>query len=244
MNDTHGPFYAVSRAEAATPELAQARADGLKGQFVMDMHTHFLRDDTRIMTFVRQREAVGKAGWNPGARGQGADDRGPEVRQLLQGDLPRQRHQGRVHQRLVLRGAARLLPHQRDEGRRARERVNKEAGTKRMFSHAIFTPGRDGWLEKVDEEMERLQARFVEGLHDRRQHQQAPGQAPVPPRRREAHVPVLRAAGEVEQGQARPSPTSASTRASSRRRWRSSTRTCSATATSPTSARPRRTGRS
>ncbi len=31
----------------------------------MDMHTHFLRDGTQIMTFVRQREAVGKAGWNP-----------------------------------------------------------------------------------------------------------------------------------------------------------------------------------
>jgi uncharacterized protein len=69
MNDTHGPLYSVSQAEAATPELAQARADGLKGQFVMDMHTHFLRDDTRIMTFVRQREAVGKAGWNPGLAG-------------------------------------------------------------------------------------------------------------------------------------------------------------------------------
>ena len=30
----------------------------------MDMHTHFLRDDTRIMTFVNMRNAVGKAGWN------------------------------------------------------------------------------------------------------------------------------------------------------------------------------------
>jgi hypothetical protein len=30
----------------------------------MDMHTHFLRDDTRVMTFVEMRKAVGKAGWN------------------------------------------------------------------------------------------------------------------------------------------------------------------------------------
>ena len=35
----------------------------------MDCHTHFLRDDTRIMGFVRQREAVGKAGWNPALAG-------------------------------------------------------------------------------------------------------------------------------------------------------------------------------
>ena len=45
--------------------MAQERANALKDQFIMDMHTHFLRDDTRIQTFVRQREAVGKAGWNP-----------------------------------------------------------------------------------------------------------------------------------------------------------------------------------
>src|SRR5689334_9211776 len=31
----------------------------------MDMHTHFRREDTRIpITFVRQRRAVGNAGWN------------------------------------------------------------------------------------------------------------------------------------------------------------------------------------
>ena len=30
----------------------------------MDMHTHFLRDDTRLDRFVRMREAVGKSGWN------------------------------------------------------------------------------------------------------------------------------------------------------------------------------------
>ena len=34
----------------------------------------------------------------------------------------------------------------------AREKINKEAGTKRMFSHAIFTAGLDGWLDKVEED--------------------------------------------------------------------------------------------
>ena len=65
MNDTYGPVFGVSRAEAATPEMADERAKALKGQFIMDMHTHFLRDDTKIMGFVAQRAAVGKAGWNP-----------------------------------------------------------------------------------------------------------------------------------------------------------------------------------
>ena len=44
--------------------MADERASALKDQFIMDMHTHFLRDDTRIMTFVDMRTAVGKAGWN------------------------------------------------------------------------------------------------------------------------------------------------------------------------------------
>ena len=38
--------------------------NALKDQFIMDCHTHFLRDDTRIMTFLNMRIAVGKAGWN------------------------------------------------------------------------------------------------------------------------------------------------------------------------------------
>src|SRR5262249_47319819 len=50
MNDTYGPIFAVSRAEAAIPEKASERAKKLSKQFIMDMHTHFLRDDTRIQT--------------------------------------------------------------------------------------------------------------------------------------------------------------------------------------------------
>lgn len=48
----------------ATPEQANERSAKLAGQFIMDMHTHFLRPGTRIMGFVAQRNAVGKAGWN------------------------------------------------------------------------------------------------------------------------------------------------------------------------------------
>ena len=65
MNEVYGPLYGASPAEAKSVDLAQARADGLKDQFIMDVHTHFLRDDTRLEGFVRGREAVGKAGWNP-----------------------------------------------------------------------------------------------------------------------------------------------------------------------------------
>src|SRR3984893_3968127 len=69
MNDVYGPLFSVSRAEAATPEMANERARSLADQFIMDMHTHFLRDDTRLEGFVRSREAVGKSGWNPALAG-------------------------------------------------------------------------------------------------------------------------------------------------------------------------------
>lgn len=65
MNQTFGPLFGVSRAEAATPEQANQRAAALKGQFIMDMHTHFLRPGTRLLGFVSQRAAVGRIGWNP-----------------------------------------------------------------------------------------------------------------------------------------------------------------------------------
>jgi len=56
---------AVRRQPREAPHRdGQERANGFKDQFIMDMHTHFLRDDTRIMTFVEMRKAVGKAGWN------------------------------------------------------------------------------------------------------------------------------------------------------------------------------------
>src|SRR4029077_10341486 len=69
MNDVYGPLFGVSRAEAATPDGAAERADQLSGQFIFDGHTHFLREDTQLQGFVRMREAVGKAGWNPALAG-------------------------------------------------------------------------------------------------------------------------------------------------------------------------------
>src|SRR5690606_34739779 len=45
MNEVYGALFDASRAEAAEPEAAQARANRLAGQYVVDVHTDFLRDD-------------------------------------------------------------------------------------------------------------------------------------------------------------------------------------------------------
>lgn len=159
MNQVHAkgaqPLYDASTAEAASPELAQARADALKGQFVMDMHTHFLRDDTRLEGFVRSREAVGKAGWNPGLAG-----RPQTIEDLKFANYFKEIFLDSDTKLACISGSYSV--DQRDSFLTnrmkfdARERVNREAGTQRMFSHAIFTPSWPAWLDKVDEENETL----------------------------------------------------------------------------------------
>src|SRR2546423_4944731 len=45
MNDVFGPVFDVSRAEAQQPGVAAQRAGALAGQFIIDVQTHFVRDD-------------------------------------------------------------------------------------------------------------------------------------------------------------------------------------------------------
>lgn len=162
MNDTYGPLFEVSRAEAATPEMADERAKRLKQQFIMDMHTHFLRDDTRIMTFVRQRETVGQLGWNPTLRGkeQTLDDlKFPNYFKeiFLDSDTKVACISGSPSHEPIDWFLTNEMKYE------ARERVNREAGTKRMFAHAVITPGWPGWLDQVDVAIEKLKADSFKG---------------------------------------------------------------------------------
>lgn len=162
MNDTFGPIYMVSRAEAQTPEMANARAAGLKGQFIMDMHTHFLRDDTRLEGFVRGREAVGKAGWNPALAGkpQTLDD-------LKFANYFKEIYLDSDTKVALISGSGSEDPRDwfltNEMKAQTRSEVNTKARAKRMFSHAIFMPGMPGWLDKVDQDLEMLKPDSFKG---------------------------------------------------------------------------------
>ena len=162
MNDTYGPVFAVSRAEAATPEMADERAKKLKGQFIMDMHTHFLRDDTKIMTFVNQRMAVGKAGWNPALVGkeQTIDD-------LKFANYFKEVYLDSDTKVACISGAPSEVPGDwfltNEMKADARAKINKEAGTRRAFAHAIVTPGYPGWMEQVDHAIKDLKPDSLKG---------------------------------------------------------------------------------
>ena len=162
MNETYGPLYMVSRAEAQTPEMANARANALKGQFIMDMHTHFLRDDTRLEGFVRSREAVGRAGWNPTLvnKPQTLDD-------LKFANYFKEIYLDSDTKVALISGSGSedlrdwFLTNEMKA--QARSHVNQQAGSQRMFSHAIFMPGMPGWLEKAEQDHETLRPDSFKG---------------------------------------------------------------------------------
>ena len=162
MNDTFGPVFGVSRAEAATPELAQARAQDLKGQFIMDMHTHFLRDDTRLEGFVRAREAVGKAGWNPMLAG-----KPQRIEDLKFANYMKEIFLDSDTKVALISGAPSEIEADwfltNDMKVQARKRINDAAGGRRAFAHAIFTPGYPGWMEQIDRAIEELKPESFKG---------------------------------------------------------------------------------
>lgn len=154
LNETFGTVFDASRAEAATPDMAGERAAALKDQFIMDMHTHFLRDDTRLENFVRSREAVGKAGWNPALVGK------PQTLEDLKfNNYFKEIYLDSDTKVALISSSPSEIPRDwfltNEMMIDARERVNREAGARRMFAHAIFTPGWDGWLDHLEGSLQR-----------------------------------------------------------------------------------------
>jgi uncharacterized protein len=149
MNQVYGALFDVSKAEAATPAMAQERADALKDQFIMDMHTHFLRDDTRLTSFVEMRNSVGKAGWN-----KDLGDHEQTIEDLKFNNYKKEMFLDSDTKIALISSAPSDIEQDwfltNQQMADARKKINDEAGTKRLFSHAIFTPGQPGWLDQID----------------------------------------------------------------------------------------------
>ncbi|MEW6449481.1 amidohydrolase family protein [Leptospira sp. severe_002] len=154
LNETFGTIFDASRAEASTPAMAQERAHSLKDQFIMDMHTHFLRDDTRLVNFVRSREAVGKAGWNPTLV-----DKPQTLDDLKFNNYFKEMYLDSDTKIALISSSPSEIARDwfltNDMMIEARDKVNKEAGARRMFAHAIFTPGWDRWLEDLEHALQK-----------------------------------------------------------------------------------------
>jgi hypothetical protein len=136
MNEVFGRIFDASIAEAATPEMAEQRAAALSGQMVIDDQTHFLRDDTRLMGFVKQRETVGAFGWNKslGEKEQTIDD-------LKFGNYFKEIFLDSDTKIAVLSNSASEVPEDwflpQELVFRTRDKVNEEAGSRRMLVHRV-----------------------------------------------------------------------------------------------------------
>ena len=162
MNHVYGRYFDASEAEASDRDMANERARALSGQFVMDTHTHFLRDDTRLSAFVRQREAVGKQGWNPQLAGK------PQTLDDLKFDnYVKEIYLDSDTKVALISGAPSDIPQDwfltNEMAVEARNRLNARFASRRSLAHAIFTPGQPGWLERVDREIAELKPDAFKG---------------------------------------------------------------------------------
>ena len=162
MNEVYGPLFAATRAEAADRAQADERARGLAGQFVMDTHTHFLKDDTRLTGFVRMREAVGRAGWNPGLAG-----RAQSLEELKFDNYFKEIFLDSDTKVALISSAPSDVPEDwfltNEMMAKARATVNARLGGRRLLSHAIFTPGQPGWLDALDRALADLKPDSMKG---------------------------------------------------------------------------------
>ncbi len=162
MNEVYGPVFGVSRAGAQEPERAEARAASLRDQFILDVHTHYLRDDTRHMGFVEMRKAVGRAGWNPAL-----NPAEQSIKSLKYANWFKEVFLDSDTKVALISGAPSDEPTDwfltNEMKFNARKKINEAAGTRRVMSHAIFTPGQPGWMDQVERAIEELKPDSFKG---------------------------------------------------------------------------------
>jgi hypothetical protein len=149
MNAVYGELFDATPLEAQTPEVANQRAKALAGQFIFDGHTHFLRDDTKLTGFVKQREAVGRAGWN-----RQIGDKPQTIEDLKFDNYFKEIYLDSDTKVALISNAPSEIPDDwfltNEMAFAARAKVNKRAGARRMLAHYTIVPGFPGWLEGID----------------------------------------------------------------------------------------------
>jgi uncharacterized protein len=148
MNQVFGPVFTVSEAEAKDRDMADERAKRLSKQFIFDDQTHFVRDDFDKEGIL----GLGKYAvehWNPDMA------KTPMT-------LARYKFENYLKEifmdsdtKVALLSSAPFDDPSwyllfNDQLRDARAVVNRVSGSRRMLSHAVFTPGQAGWMEEVD----------------------------------------------------------------------------------------------
>ncbi|HKW55276.1 MAG TPA: amidohydrolase family protein [Stellaceae bacterium] len=149
MNEVFGPLFSVGRAEAAEPEAAIERARALSRQFILDDQVHFVRDDFNEEGLLDLAKYAAQ-NWEPGI----AKDAPMNLSRFKFNNFVKEVYVDSDTKIALLSGAPFDDKNwwflSNDQINNARTMVNGIAGSKRMLSHALFTPKQPGWMEEVD----------------------------------------------------------------------------------------------
>jgi predicted TIM-barrel fold metal-dependent hydrolase len=150
MNEIYGGnVFQVTPAEAREPELAQQRTQGLAGQTIFDVQTHFVRDDFEHKELLDLAKFASEH-WNPKLKEEGVSS------------LARYKFQNYVKEVFydsdtslaLLSGApfddASWWLLSNEQIVKARELINGFAGSRRLLAHSVITPKQQGWMDEVD----------------------------------------------------------------------------------------------
>jgi uncharacterized protein len=150
MNDVYGRFFDVSAAEAAEPAAANERAQGLANQYIVDVQTHFMRDDFKG-EFMMGIVNYAAENYNPAMKtGPG----GLSLDALKFDNYVKYIWLDSDTKVALLSGAPFDDPSSwflsNDQMKSAHDAVNRVAGSNRMLFHSLVTPKQPGWMEEVD----------------------------------------------------------------------------------------------
>lgn len=155
MNKVFGPHFAVSAAEAATPEMADERAKKLAGQFIFDDQTHFVRDDFAEEGLLGLRKWAIGAKVNPLIEGQDPTLAAFKFDQYVKDIFLDSDTKVTILSGAVFDDPAWWLL-SNDAIQHACRSINKIAGSTRMLGHFVIAPRYPNWMDEVDRAIEEL----------------------------------------------------------------------------------------
>ena len=147
MNSVYGGIFSVGSAEAEDAGISEARRAGFKDQFIFDVQTHFVRSGSSFEGILALRSLAKR--WNPDLK-----DEKTTPDKIRYDNYIRELFEESQTTLALLSSAPSDDPEKwflrNDEIASARKTINEKTGSKRVFSHAVFTPGRPGWMEDLD----------------------------------------------------------------------------------------------
>jgi predicted TIM-barrel fold metal-dependent hydrolase len=155
MNEVYGAgLFNVRTAEASDAGAASERASSLAGQLIIDAQTHFNRDDLADPEPIEVGKFAAKY-WNPDM----LDEMGI-IHKRFQFEYYLKEIFLDSDVKVALLSTVPFVDRPwlitNEQASLSRNLVNGIAGSRRMLCHSGFTPGRRGWMDDVDEAIERF----------------------------------------------------------------------------------------